>query len=77
MLGLNGMTASDFRRYITQWVTEHDKCGKTAESIKIVGYCVRDTDSFEWTTVFEHTDKVVCEKVANILNEGEGNGLQK
>jgi len=66
------MSASDFRRYITQWV-----CDATTESIKIVGYCVRDTHSFEWTTVFEHADKVVCEKIAEILNEEEDHGIQK
>lgn len=77
MLGLNGMTASDFRRYIVQWVTEHDKTKSGAAQIQILGYCVRDKGTPNWTTVFEHADKVVCEKVANILNEGEGNGLQK
>lgn len=71
------MTASDFRRYIVQWVTEHDKTKSGAAQIIVVGYCVRDKSTTTWTTVFEHADKVVCEKVANILNEGEGNGLQK
>jgi hypothetical protein len=69
MLGMNGMSASDFRRYITQWVTEHDKTESGAAQLKVVGYCVRDTHSFEWTTVFEHADKEVCEKVEKILNE--------
>ncbi len=77
MLGMNGMTASDFRRYIVQWVTEHDKTQSGAAQIIIVGYCVRDKFTKDWATVFEHADKVVCEKVAQILNEGEGNGLQK
>jgi hypothetical protein len=79
MLGVNGMTASDFRRYryITQWVTKHDKTESGAAQIQILGYCVRDTGTGNWATVFEHADKVVCEKVAEILNEGEKHGLQK
>ena len=79
MLGMNGMTASDFRRYryITQWVTRHNKEESGAAQIEILGYCVRDTGTGNWATVFEHADKVVCEKVANILNEGEKHGLSK
>lgn len=80
MLGMNGMTASDFRRrprYFVQWITEHDKTKSGAAQIVVLGYCIRDQQSPNWDTVFEHADKVVCEKVAQILNEGEGNGLQK
>jgi hypothetical protein len=73
------MTASDFRRYryITQWVTRHDKTESGAAQIQILGYCVRDTGTPNWSTVFEHADKVACEKVAEILNEGEKHGLSK
>jgi hypothetical protein len=70
MLGLNGVSASDFRRYFVQWVTEHNpKVGGVAQ-LRVLGYCVRDRGTHNWTTVFEHTDKEVCEKVAKILNEG-------
>ena len=67
---LNGVSASDFRRYFVQWVTEHDKTKCGAAQINVIGYCVRDRDSPNWTTVFEHADKEVCAKVAKILNEG-------
>ena len=77
MLGLNGMTASDFRRYFVQWVTEHDKTKSGAAQLTVIGWCIRDRGTPNWTTVFEHTDREVCEKVAKILNEGEGNGLSK
>jgi hypothetical protein len=79
MLGMNGMTASDFRRYryITQWVTDHDKTESGAAQIKILGYCVRDTGTGNWATVFEHESHDVCEKIANILNEGDRDGLSK
>lgn len=79
MLGMNGMSASDFRRYryFVQWVTEHDKTKSGAAQIQILGYCVRDTGTPNWDTVFEHADKEVCKKVAQILNEGEEHGLQK
>ena len=76
-MGLNGMTASDFRRYFVQWVTEHNPKVGGAASIKVIGWCVRDKQTPNWTTVFEHTDREVCEKIRNILNEGEGNGLSK
>ena len=71
------MTASDFRRYFVQWVTEHDKTKGGAASIKVIGWCVRDRKAPNWGIVFEHTDREVCQKVRNILNEGEGNGLSK
>ena len=73
MLGMNGMTASDFRRrprYFVQWITEHDKTKSGAAQIVVLGYCIRDQQSPNWDTVFEHADKEVCEKVAKILNEG-------
>jgi hypothetical protein len=72
-MGLNGMTASDFRRYFVQWVTEHDKTESGTAQIKVLGYCVRDKGSPNWATVFEHEDKIVCEKLANILNEEDNN----
>jgi len=73
---MNGTTARDLKkpRYLMQWVTTMDS---DTGHLQLLGYCIRDNDSFGWKTVFEHTDKVVCEKVANILNEGEGNGLSK
>lgn len=69
------MTASDFRRYIVQWVTEHDKTKSGAAQIQVLGYCVYDTKDCK--TLFEHKDKQVCEKVLQMVLEGEGNGLQK
>ena len=71
------MTASDFRRYFVQWVTKHNKEESGAAQIQVLGYCVRDKGSPNWATVFEHADKVVCEKVTEILNEGEKHGLQE
>jgi hypothetical protein len=76
-MGLNGMTASDFRRYFVQWVTEHNPKVGGAAQLRVLGYCVRDKGTHNWVTVFEHESHDVCEKVANILNEGEGNGLSK
>jgi hypothetical protein len=55
---------------MVQWVTEHDKTQGGAASIKVLGYCVRDRNTREWSTVFEHESYEVCEKVAKILNEG-------
>ena len=75
MLGMNGMTASDFRRYIVRWVTEHDKTQSGAAQIIIVGYCVYDTR--ECISLFEHEDKGVCEKVLQMMLEGKDHGLQK
>jgi hypothetical protein len=72
-MAFNGTTAEDFRkrpRYFVQWVTEHDKTKSGAAQIVVLGYCIRDQQSPNWDTVFEHADKEVCEKLANILNEG-------
>ena len=69
------MTATDFKRYIVRWVTEHDKTKSGAAQIIIVGYCVYDTKDCK--TLFEHADKQVCEKVLQMILEGEGNGIQK
>lgn len=71
--GLNGISATDIpkpRRYFVQWITEHDKTKSGAAQITVVGWCIRDQHTRDWATVFEHTDRQVVEKVANILNEG-------
>ena len=73
--GLNGMTASDFRRYIVRWVTEHDKTKSGAAQIVIVGYCVYDTK--DCISLFEHADRQVCEKVLAMMLEGGSYGLSK
>ena len=53
-------------RYWVQWVTETDQ-----GDMKVIGYCVRDMDTFNGDTVFRHESKIVCEKIAGLLNEGE------
>jgi hypothetical protein len=53
-------------RYIVQWVTNHEE-GR----LRVAGYCVRDTGSSNWATLFQHKDKAVCEKVREMLNEGD------
>jgi hypothetical protein len=72
MLGMT-MTASDFRKYIVRWRTEHDKTESGAAQIRVIGYCVYDVDACR--AVFEHESHDVCEKVlAMILNdETKGN----
>ena len=37
--------------------------------LKVIGYCVRDMNTFNGETVFEHESKEVCEKMCKILNE--------
>ena len=72
-VGSNGTSAVDLlkpRRYFVQWVTEHDKTKSGAAQLTIVGWRIRDLQSTNWDTVFEHADRGVCEKVAKILNEG-------
>lgn len=72
-MSFNGTSIHDLLgelRYFVQWVTEHDKTKSGAAQITVVGYCIRDSKSRGWETVFEHADKEVCEKVAKILNEG-------
>ena len=59
-------------RYWVQWVTE---TGQT--DLKVIGYCVRDMDKFDKNIVFEHESKIVCEKIAGLLNEGVSDGLSK
>lgn len=75
MLGLNGTKATDFRRYFVRWVVEYVKNESGTDQIQILGYCVYDGKTC--TTLFEHKDKVVCEKVLKMILEGEGNGIQK
>jgi hypothetical protein len=55
-------------KYFVQWVTKFDS---TKVSLEVVGYCVRDKSDSQWKTVFEHKDRVVCEKVCQMLNEEE------
>jgi hypothetical protein len=53
-------------RYWVQWITVTNRHGE----ILITGYCVRDMDTFNGDTVFKHESKIVCEKIAGLLNEG-------
>lgn len=55
-------------RYIVQWVTKLDSIEGV---VQVVGYCVRDTGSSQWDTLFQHKDYGVCEKICQILNEKE------
>ena len=73
MLGMNGTKATDFRRYFVRWVVEYVKNESGTDQIQVLGYCVYDGETC--TTLFEHADKKVCEKVlAMILNdETKGN----
>jgi len=73
MLGMNGTSATDFRRYIVRWVTEHGE--HTDWDLQVVGYCVYDTRDCK--TLFEHPDKQVCEKVLKMILEGLDHGIQK
>jgi hypothetical protein len=56
-------------RYFVQWVTKRYEQGH----LQVVGHCVRDQGDPQWKTVFEHKDKIVCEKICQILNEGANN----
>jgi len=67
---MNGTSATDFRRYIVRWVTEHGE--HTDWDLLVVGYCVYDTK--ECKTLFEHKDKVVCEKVLAMMLNDETKG---
>ena len=49
-----------------QWVRDTEG----TDLWKVVGYCVRDMDTFNGDTVFRHESKIVCEKIAGLLNEG-------
>jgi hypothetical protein len=70
MLGMNGTSATDFRRYIVRWVTEHGE--HTDWDLLVVGYCVYDTK--ECKTLFEHESKQVCEKVLAMMLNDETKG---
>lgn len=59
-------------RYWVQWVTDQNQ-----SDLKVLGYCVRDMDKFDKNIVFEHNSKIVCEKIAGLLNEGVSDGLSK
>jgi hypothetical protein len=48
-----------------QWVTDQNQ-----SDLKVIGYCVRDMDKFDKNIVFEHESKIVCDKIAGLLNEG-------
>ena len=64
----NGVSASrpyGIKRYWVQWVTDQNQ-----SDLKVLGYCVRDMDKFDKNIVFEHDSKIVCEKIAGLLNEG-------
>lgn len=62
----NGTSAQGRHRYWVQWVTATNRHGE----ILIMGYCVRDMDTFNGDVVFRHDSKLVCEKIAGLLNEG-------
>jgi len=70
MLGMNGTKATDFRRYIVRWVTEHGE--HTNWDLQVVGYCVYDTRDHK--TLFEHESKQVCEKVLAMMLNDETKG---
>jgi len=54
-------------RYIVQCVTATNRYG----NLVLMGYCLRDRSTSCWDTVFEHKDRVVCQKIADMLNEEE------
>jgi hypothetical protein len=56
------------KRYIVQWITEFDDNNHIT---RVMGYCVRDKNSFGWPTLFRHEDEAVCRKVCDMLNEEE------
>ena len=56
------------KRYIVQWITEFDDNNHIT---RVVGYCVRDTRSGSWPTLFRHKEENVCRKVCDMLNEEE------
>ena len=75
MLGMNGMTATDFKRYFVRWVVDYVKNESGTDQIQILGYCVYDGETC--TTLFEHKDKQVCEKVLQMVLEGVDHGIQE
>ena len=61
----NGTRAQGGQRYWVQWVTDQNQ-----SDLKVIGYCVRDMHKFDKNIVFRHESKIVCEKIAGLLNEG-------
>lgn len=61
----NGTRAQGKHRYWVQWVTDTDQ-----GDLKVIGYCVRDMNTFNGDVVFRHDSKLVCQKIAGLLNEG-------
>ena len=62
----NGTNTRRSERYWVQWVTATNR----DKEMVVLGYCVRDMDKFDKNIVFEHESKIVCEKIAGLLNEG-------
>lgn len=56
------------RKYWVQWVTEWDD---NNHIVRVLGYCVRNMDTFNGDTIFRHESKEVCEKICQMLNEEE------
>ena len=70
-MAFNGTTPEDLMRrgrYIARWVTDLED-----GTLYIRGYCVYD--SKDCKTLFEHANQDVCQKLVNVLNEGENHGL--
>jgi hypothetical protein len=61
----NGVRLQGKHRYWVQWVTDQNQ-----SDMRVIGYCVRDMDKFDKNIVFEHESKIVCQKIAGLLNEG-------
>ena len=77
-MAFNGTSPEDLLRrgrYIARWVTDLVPNEDGTPQLQILGYCVYDTKDCK--TLLEHDDRGVCQKLANILNEGESHGLQK
>ncbi len=53
-------------RYFVQWVTKFDSI---QGRLQVVGSCVRNRKTGE--TLFYHESADVCEKVCEMLNEGD------
>ena len=60
-------------RYFIRWKT----IVKDGGALQVIGWEVCDRRKFDNIAVFEHEDRVACEKVKQILNEGENDGLSK
>ena len=66
--GVNGTWAQGKHRYWVQWVIEPNGDGN---NLRVRGYCVRDMSTFNGDIVFEHASKIVCDKIAELLNDGQ------